>query len=889
MPFNDGFFTNSIDILPPQMIPLTEKNEKWKKKCMDSLEQIGRRQYLMNLGLIENYNMVKGVLIQSHYFGDSGYQDMIGQLTAEFEMPNYLRHYDMISPVINILSAEFQKLPDVFRVKAMDEDSTNQYIRQQSDMMSNFIESRISSEITQKLISQGIDPNKKDFKSQEEQEQYEDFLQRTKSAMTPPQIGEYMKTKFMTAAELWGQHQLEVDKQRYRLDEKEKIEFEDMLISDRCFRHFYLTADGYNQETWNPIQVFFHKSPDFTYIEEGDYAGRILYLTIADIVDRFGHRMTKKQLDTLEAGNIVRDERWNYSKGSDYVYKNYAFPFQGYPAYDTLRQTNSFYNIETQGVPYMDEGFFRNTFDNNLFNEKRGYYFVTEGYWKSQQKIGIVTYIDDETGILTRKLVDENFIVPKGFTQLESTYDSKKDINTVVWTWVNWIWQGKKINVSTYNKDSDDLYIDIHPLEFQFKGDINPYCAKLPVCGEIFSVRNSRSMSLVDMMKPFQIGFNVAMNQMYQMMEKEIGSFIVFDVNILPKDKDWGGANAYDKWLLMAKAFGLVPVDTSPENTKGSLGASTASFPRILNLDLAAQMTSRMNIANQLKQMGYQQVGINDYRLGEFASTSTAQGVEQGTKASSAQTQSYFTNFSNYLRRCYRMNLDIAQFVQSQNRDVTISYTSSDLSNAFIRVKGSDLLLADLHVYVSNSQEYVRQLEMLRQLALENNTSGATMVDLAHIITSNSIAEIKKQLQSSVDYQQQLNSQKQQNEQQQMQLQQQIAQMKEQKADDRHDKDLQTKIQVAHIMVSPKLGEQESDNGDDQKNDLQQQQINNDATASQRKHDLDLQKSIDQKEIAYQNLSLKNKEIDAKLQMQNQKVQEAKIMKGLDRKQKKQK
>jgi hypothetical protein len=559
------------------------------------------------------------------------------------------------------------------------------------------------------------------------------------------------------------------------------------------------------------------------------------------------------------------------------------FPFQGYPAYDALRQTNSFFNIESQGIPFMDEGFFRNLYDNNLFNEKRGYYFVTEAYWKSQQKIGIVTYIDQETGLLTKKLVDENFIVPPEFTQLDSnTYDSETDVNTVVWTWINWIWKGIKINVSTYNKDSNDLYIDIKPLEFQFKGDINPYCAKLPVCGQIFSVRNSRSMSLVDMMKPYQIGFNVAMNQLYQMMEKEIGSFIVFDVNLLPKDKDWGGANGYDKWLLMAKAFGLVPVDTSPENTKGALAATQASFPKILNLDLAAQMMSRMNIATSLMKMGYSQVGVNDYRLGEFASTSTAQGIEQGTKASTAQTQSYFTNFSNYLRRCYTMNLDIAQYVQSKNKDITIAYTQSDLNNAFIRVKGSDLLLADLHVYVANSQEYIRQLETLRQLALENNTSGATMVDLAHIITSNSIADIKKQLQTSVDYQQQLQAQKQQNEQQQMQLQQQIAQMQEEKQDARHDKDLQTKIQVAQISASAKMGGSDQDDGDDQKLDLQQQSINNDAEASQRKHDLDLQKQIDQKQIQYQQLSLKNKEIDAKLQMQNQKVQEAKIMKGLD-------
>ena len=78
----------------------------WGQRCMDALETIGKSQFTNNLKLIENYEMIKGRFIASHYFYTEGYDSTISQLAAELELPNYLRHYDIISPVINTLSGE---------------------------------------------------------------------------------------------------------------------------------------------------------------------------------------------------------------------------------------------------------------------------------------------------------------------------------------------------------------------------------------------------------------------------------------------------------------------------------------------------------------------------------------------------------------------------------------------------------------------------------------------------------------------------------------------------------------------------------------------------------------------------------------------------------------
>ena len=177
------------------------------------------------------------------------------------------------------------------------------------------------------------------------------------------------------------------------------------------------------------------------------------------------------------------------------------------------------------------------------------------------------------------------------------------------------------------------------------------------------------------------------------------------------------------------------------------------------------------------EQQALKQIGFNEYRLGSFNQSSTATGIQQGMAQSSSQTESHFTNFSNYLRRCHQMDLSIAQYVQGQKEDVAFTYIKSDHSRAFVKILGTDLLLSDLGVFVSNSQEHARQLEMIRQYALNNNTAGMSPVDVADVIMINSPAEIRKQL--DISYKALLQQQQQAQQAQQQQLEQATAIAKE--------------------------------------------------------------------------------------------------------------
>lgn len=884
----NGFYTSSgIDVLPPQNIPLKDKLAKpkddkksWGQLCMDALEVIGKNQFRDNLKLIENYEMVKGRFIASHYFYTKGYDSTINNLAAQLELPNYLRHYDIISPVINTLSGEWQKRPDLFKVRQVGDAATNEYLRTKTKLLQDYIFEKINNEINARLVEEGLDPNKQEFVSEEEQQAYTQQVEQVRQSLTPPEIQRYMDMDFLTQAEKWGQHQLAFDKEYFNLPEKEKIEFEDMLVADRCFRHFYITSTGYMQETWNPVNTFFHKSPDINYIEDGDYVGRIFNISLNTIIDRYGHLMKQEDFDILY-GSLDKDDKTKWANSDfNWVYDNYLMPFKDYPTYDIMKASWNKYSDGS--IPYVDENFFSKVSDDSFYREREGFYFVTEGYWKTQKTLIKITYFDEEVNDKVVKIVDENYIIPSYFKESKEFFDDLHELNTYSKTQINEVWRGIKINTAVDKNLRKDLYLSIGPNDFQFKGDFNRYGAKLPVCGQIFSIRNSKSMSLVDMMKPHQIGHNVAMNQLYQIAEKEVGMFIVMDVNMFPNSKDWGGNDSWDKWMLLAKNYGLLPADTSPQNIKNSLAATGGFLPKVMDLNLAAQMVSRQNMAIFFEEQAMKQVGFNNYRLGSFAQTSTATGIQQGMAQSYSQTESYFTNFSNYLRRCHQMALSIAQFVQSQKEDISFTYIKSDFSRAFVKILGVDLLLSDIGVFVSNSQEHARQLEMMRKFALENNTAGMNPVDVSDVIMMNSPSEIRKQLSNSYN---KLLEQQQQAQQQQAQLEQQALQLKQEeiiKKDEQFDKQLQNNLDREKIKAGIAVinSSEPIDDINSNENDLKQQNVATTNDLKRQKLELDKQKASAQINTEDKKLALKQAELAADLQIQNQETETARILKG---------
>jgi hypothetical protein len=802
---------------PLQFITKKEKDEKWAAWNLDWLEWQGLKQIRRNARrLMKNYKLAKGIIDKSDYIVEENndYRDIVDLLTKEDVSALELKFYPIIPNVINVLVAEFAKRSTKLTYRAVDEHSYNEMIEQKRQMVEDVLLQDARLKVSSALMDKGLQPDSEEF-------QQETSPEKLKSL---PEIEMYFRKDYRSMVEEWATHQHKVDVERFRMDELEERGFRDMLITDREFWHFRMMEDDYEVELWNPAISFYHKSPDARYISQANWAGKTDMMTPADVIDRYGYLMDEEQLRALEAVYPIRSAGYtigglqndgSFYDGTKSHDWNTNMPSLAYRQYTTamggtvLEGGDIITQILSEGEDYYDQG--------------TAYLLrVSTIYWKSQRKIGHLISIDDN-GKVEMDIVDEDYTIstkPIYDTRLmkNKTKDNLVYGEHIDWIWINEVWGGIKIgpNIPSFWGMNNPggftpMYIGVDkpkigPLRFQFKGDNSLYGCKLPVEGSVFSDRNTKSTALIDLMKPYQIGYNIVNNQIADILVDELGTIIMLDQNTLPRHslgEDWGKGN-YAKAYVAMKNFQMLPLDTSITNTENAL-----NFQHFQKLDLSQteRLMSRIQLANHFKQQAYEVIGVTPQRMGQQIAQMTATGVEQAAASSYAQTEMFFVQHCDYLMpRVHQMRTDLAQYYHSTKPSSRLSYITTADEKVNFEINGTDLLMRDLNIFCSTTANHRAVLEQLKQMAMQNNTTGASIYDLGKIVQSDSIAELNSALKSSEQKQQQQKQeemqQQQQMQEQQLQKQQEIEKMKIDATAAEKEKDRQTEILIAEIRAA---------------------------------------------------------------------------------------
>jgi len=799
---------------PLQFIPKSEKDDHWAAWNLDWLEWQGLKQIRRNARrLMKNYKLAKGIIDKTDYIieDDNEYRDIIDTLTKEDATALELKFYPIIPNVINVLVAEFAKRSTKLTYRAVDEFSYNEMIEQKRSMVEETLMSEAQVKIKSAMMEQGLDPE-----SEEAQQEL-----NPEKLKTLPEIEAFFKKDYRSMVEEWATHQHKVDVGRFRIEELEERAFRDMLITDREFWHMRMMEDDYEVELWNPVLCFYHKSPDARYISQSNFVGKTDMMTVADVIDRYGYLMTLEQMESLEAIYPIRSAGYNIGG-----YQNDGTFYDGTKSHEwntnmpslgmrqlTTAMANSAHNggdvinyILSEGEDYYEQG--------------TAYLLrVSTAYWKSQRKVGHLTKVADN-GQVTVEIVSEEYKVidkPIYDTRLFKNKTKENVIHGdhIDWIWINEVWGGVKIgpNIPSFWGMNNPggftpIYVGIDkqmiaPLKFQFKGDSSIYGCKLPVEGAVFSDRNTKSTALLDLMKPYQIGYNIVNNQIADILVDELGTVILLDQNALPRHsmgEDWGKNNLAKAYVAM-KNFQMLPLDTSITNTENAL-----NFQHFQKLDLeqTSRLMSRIQLANYFKQQAYEVIGVNPQRMGQQLSQTTATGVEQAVSASYAQTEVYFIQHCDYLMpRVHQMRTDLAQFYHSTKPSQRLTYMTSADEKVNFEVHGTDLMLRDLNIFCTTTANHRAILEQLKQMSLQNNTTGASIYDLGRVVQSESIAELNHVLKDSET---KIQQQKQQEQQQAQQMQQEMlaSQEKQKQMDiqaraEEQGKQLENNVVVAEI------------------------------------------------------------------------------------------
>jgi hypothetical protein len=738
---------------PIQFLPQDEKDDEWIAWNADWLEWQGMKQIRRNAGrLMKNYKLANGIIDKSDYIveEDNEYGDIIEQLTRPEDTALELKFYPIIPNVINVLVSEFAKRNTSVTYTAVDEFSQNELLEQKRSMLESNLLVQAQTKLIAKMIQMGADPEDPELQQQLQPE----------NLKTLPEIQQFFKKDYRSMVEQWATHQHKVDVERFTMDELEERAFRDSLITDREFWHFQMLEDDYNIELWNPLTTFYHKSPDVRYISEGNWVGKIDMMSVSQIIDKYGSMMTEEQLKSLEAIYPIRSAGYaiqGYQNDGTYYDATKSHEWnvnqpslamrQFMSVYDNMYRGGDIINwIMSESEDYVDQG--------TTYMLR-----VMTAYWKSQRKIGHLRKVT-ESGQVKVDIVDESYRITDKPVYNTTLLKNKTKHNLIFgehidWVWINDVYGVVKIGpnhpsywgMNTTNGVSP-MYIGIMQnvpgrMRFQFKGDHTLYGCKLPVEGAVWSDRNTRSTSLVDKMKPHQIGYNMVNNQIADILVDEIGSVVLLDQNTLPKhslNEDWGKNNLAKAYVAM-KDFGMLPVDTAITNTEVPLNFQ---HYQVLNLEQTNRLLSRIQLANYFKSQAYETIGITPQRMGQqIGQTETATGIEQALAGSYAQTEPYFINHSDYLMpRVHQMRTDLSQYYHSHKPSVRLQYITSLDERVNFEMNGTDLLTRDLNIYCTTKANHRAMIEKLKNMAETSNTNGASIYDLGNIMRSSSLAEL---------------------------------------------------------------------------------------------------------------------------------------------------
>jgi hypothetical protein len=767
---------------PLQFLPYKEKDDDWAAWNLDWLEWQGLKQLRINARrLMKNYKLAEGIIDKSDYLvePDNELRDLVHILAEDQPGALEVKFYPIIPNVVKVLCAEFAKRNSRVSFRALDEYTFNEVKERKRNEIENVLVKQMEQKLVLKMIEQGADPEDPEIQQKLQEQLAVDNLK------TLPELEEFYSKKYEVIVEKWASKQHLIDEERFHMDELEERAFKDSLITDREFWHFKMYEDDYDIELWNPVLTFYHKSPDARYVSQGNWIGKIEMMTTSDVIDKFGWCMTEEQLASLQYHFPIRSA---------------AYPMGGYQNdgsfYDATRSHD--WNVKGPSLAMRQYTSMRDNFvyaghdivewvlgesedyqDDGVVNMLR----VTQAYWKSQRKLGYLTKID-ETGRVYTDIVDETYKVtdkPVYNTTLIKTKDKRTLIfgEHIQWFWNNQVWGGIKIgpNQPTFQGASNSsginpIYIGINqnqikPMKFQFKGDDTVYGCKLPVEGRVFSDRNVKSTSLVDLMKPFQIGYNLVNNQIADILVDELGTVLLLDQNALPQhslNEDWGKGN-YAKAYTAMKDFSILPLDTSIANTENAL-----NFNHFQQLDLSQtnRLMSRVQLANHFKQEAFAVVGVTPQRMGQqIGQTNTATGIEQAVAGSYAQTEEYFIQHSDHLMpRVHQMRTDLAQFYHVTNPSVRLQYMTSDDERVNFEINGMSLMSRDINVYCTTKAAHRDILEKLQTMAIQNNTTGASIYDLGKMMQADSLGTLNTALKASEEKQQKIRQEDMQHQQQ---------------------------------------------------------------------------------------------------------------------------
>ena len=749
------------------------KNNEWGKSCVNALATVAHinyynanpdknRQSVSDFDrMLSNYRLYNNQIDQKDFDKEC---DPFGITPEEFR--DIIQPYNKTYNKINYLIGEEWKRPFSYLALLVNSEAANEYTREKDRLHEEFIYNSLAIEIERLKKQEELNNPAPDTTGMSEMEKMQaleqhdqQIKQKVDSILSPQQIDEYLSTKWRPAAEIASDKILRILERKWNIKKQKNDGFKHLNLSGLETVYVGEVNGEPKVEILNSLKVFYHKSPEIEYIQDGMYAGYLTRMSLSEIYEKYGDDMHEDDLKILEKYYSKADSIRGDLIGKEYDNKGLNTSFE----WRYMGQgTNS---------PVSEGSYGMSTFEDIE---------VLHCEWRSQRKVGFKTYIDQD-GKKQMTMVDELFEIPSNAKTIR--YEDKVNNKTKVkyvfeeadgivceleWKWIPEVWEGVRI--------AGRIFVNIRPKKHQFRSNENPFKVKLGYHGIVLNAMNAPNIAPMDRMRPFQFLYFIIMHKLKELIAADKAPLINIDMSMIPvkltKEQYMHyinmGLNFYDPNQNAEGAN-----QRSQSGQKGVYETQRSTVQHIVNY-----ITILASIDEQIGEA----VGVSRQREGQTNPQESVTGTQTAILQSSTVTELLFLSHNLLWEQVLTSLVEVA--IKTWKNKEKIPYLLDDLSRGVLELRPDDFTNADVGVFITDSIKDNETFQAIRALAQPMMQNGYKISDVIGMFQHTSIEAYKREIKQLENIREQLT---QQNEQAQLQSQEKINQMQIEAREDEQD------------------------------------------------------------------------------------------------------
>ena len=780
---------------PNQRVSYSKKQQPdWYANCCDYVIEAGKNAKENDIE--EKFNILHGNIPDAYYKKTLNPYNFTKEQYKRY--PATMRNYDMMKGVIRRYVSEYLKNPHYFIVGANNPEvilARNAKLRQELLIIAEQQLAAVISQKYQEWINQGQDP--KQFNPQE-QVNVEEFIKE-------------FNENYIDDISAQGQEILNLIKDITEDTLLYARAYFDFVSFGECYTYTDVIGKKLIKKVISPIDAY-PVNTDNIFREDDDMFACRRKMSYQEIIDEFDEYFTQKDKDFVDR---YLGTTYQNSVPEDYTFKTFEHYFP-----DVC-------------------GKFNNK-DRELLMEKQtmrrdangGLYDVWHVVWRGYARKAIVTYVN-ESQIVSTRVELENYKLNKEIGDISIEY-----------IYVPQVYECVRIG----GRDEGIYPYGARAIAYERNG-------KLPYNGINELLPGFGKFSVVDIVTPFQVFYNIVSYQREMIIARNKLSVLMIAKSLLGKEPE--------DTIYKMLADGVLYIDDRDDQ-----GMLRAQQVRMLNADLSQYIVQLTQLLADIDNAAKNQVDMTPQRYGEIASS-----AGKGTTEEAIARGSMGSVLVEYMMDCmrerdYARDMDFSKLAWIDG--LNTSYRNRDDDLKYISLNVDNHIYADYVIKAKNSFKERQKLEQLRQFAFNASQNGDSMMAIS-AITGDNVASIKKLIEK-------YDKQKMAHEQQMQQMEQQLEQMKQEfeiqkimvkGEEDRKTEELRgmidkeielIKADANMISYNAEVGDTHKDAGidrlNDARNDLEKEKIK----VAREKNILDAYNKAEDRRV-------KEKDIDTKLKI----------------------